>query len=143
MEKDTIKLLKECDAGVKTAVNSIDEVLDNIKSEDLRRIMNASRREHQEIGDNIHSALNDLDETGKDPGTMARAMSWMKINWKLSEKPTDATVANLMYDGCSMGVRSLAKYMNQYKGADPDSKKYAKKLIEAEDTLMTDLRTFM
>ena len=113
MEQDTVKLLKECDAGVKTAVNSIDEILDNIKSEDLRRIMNESRRLHQEIGDDVHSALNSLEEDGKDPNPMARAMSWMKINWKLSEKPTDATVANLMYDGCSMGVKSLAKYMNQ------------------------------
>ena len=143
MDQDTVKLLKECDAGVKTAVNSIDEVLDNIKSEDLRKIMNDSRRTHQNIGDDIHAALNALDETGKDPNPMARAMSWMKINWKLSEKPSDATVADLMYDGCSMGVKSLAKYMNQYKEASSDSKAYAKKLIEAEDTLMTDLRTFM
>ena len=143
MEQDTVKLLKECDAGVKTAVNSIDEILDNIKSEDLRRIMNDSRRVHQEIGDDVHSALNNLEEDGKDPNPMTRAMSWMKINWKLSEKPTDSTVANLMYDGCSMGVKSLAKYLNQYKTASSDSKAYAKKLIEAEDTLMTDLRTFM
>ena len=143
MEQDTINLLKECDAGVKTAVNSIDEVLDDIKSEELRGIMNDARREHQEIGDDIHAALNNLEESGKDPSPMARAMSWMKINWKMSEKPDDATVADLMYDGCSMGVKSLTKYMNQYSDADAASKRYAKKLIEAETTLMSDLKTFM
>ncbi len=143
MKQDTVKLLKECDAGVKTAVNSIDEVLDDIKSEDLRRIMNDSRRKHQELGDDIHSSLNNLSESGKDPNPMARAMSWMKINWKLAEKPSDSTVANLMYDGCSMGVKSLAKYLNDCASADESSKGYAKKLIEIEDTLMSDLRTFM
>ena len=143
MKNDTINLLKECDAGVKTAVNSIDEVLDNIHSEDLRRIMNDSRRKHSELGDEIHRELSSLSESGKDPNPMARAMSWMKINWKLSEKPTDQTVATLMFDGCSMGVKSLSKYMNQYPEADGNSKKHAKKLIELEDTLMTDLRTFM
>ena len=35
IEKDTIRLLRECDAGTKTAVNSIREVLDNVKSEEL------------------------------------------------------------------------------------------------------------
>ena len=143
MKQDTVKLIKECDAGVKTAVNSIDEVLDDIKSEDLRRIMNDSRRKHEELGDDIHSSLNSLSESGKDPNPMARAMSWMKINWKLAEKPSDSTVANLMYDGCSMGVKSLAKYLNDCTSADESSKGYAKKLIEIEDTLMSDLRTFM
>lgn len=143
MEQDTVKLLRECDAGVKTAVNSINEIMDNVKSRDLHRIMTSSLNEHREIGNSIHRELNGLCESGKDMSPMAKAMTWMKINWKLSEKPSDTTIAELMYDGCSMGVKSLARYMNQYENASEHSKKYAKKLIEAEDTLMTDLLTFM
>ncbi len=141
--QDTVKLLKECDAGVKTAVNSIDEILGDIKSEDLRRIMDDSRRKHCRLGDDISAELKSMNEKGKDPSAISRAMSWMKINFKISESPTDATIAELMYDGCSMGVKSLAKYLNEYEAADPSSKAYAKHLIEIEDTLMNDLRTFM
>ncbi len=143
MTQDTVKLLKECDAGVKTAVNSIDEILSDIKSEDLRRIMDDSRLKHQSLGDEIHEELKSVDEKGKDPSPISRAMSWMKINFKMTEKPSDATIAELMYDGCSMGVKSLAKYLNRYGAADSASKGYAKHLIEIEDTLMSDLRTFM
>ncbi|MBR6916712.1 MAG: hypothetical protein IKN38_00875 [Clostridia bacterium] len=143
MSQDTVKLLRECDAGVKTAVNSIDEILSDIKSEDLRRIMDDSRLKHQSLGDEIHSELLSLDEKGKDPSPVARAMTWMKINFKMTEKPTDSTIAELMYDGCSMGVKSLAKYLNQYEAAEHSAKSFAKHLIEIEDTLMTDLRTFM
>ena len=143
MKKDTVNLLKECDAGVKTAVNSIDEVLSDIKSEDLRRIMDDSRLKHQTLGDEIHGDLSSRDERGKDPSLVARAMTWMKINWKMTGKPEDSTIAELMYDGCSMGVKSLAKYLNRYGEADGASKAYAKHLIEIEDTLMTDLRTFL
>ena len=143
MTEDTVKLLKECDSGVKTAVNSIDEILADIKNEDLRRIMDDSRRSHVSLGDEIHSALNEADESGKDPSPISRAMSWMKINWKMSENPGDKTIAELMYDGCSMGVKSLAKYLNQYEGADRSSKAYAKHLIELEDSLMSDLKPFM
>ena len=142
MTQDTVKLLKECDAGVKTAVNSIDEILSDIKSEDLRRIMDDSRLKHQSLGDEIHE-LRSVDEKGKDPSPISRAMSWMKINFRMTEKPSDATIAELMYDGCSMGVKSLAKYMNQYGEADSTSKGYAKHLIEIEDTLMSDLQAYM
>lgn len=143
MENETAMLLKECDAGVKMAVTSIDEVMDDVKSEDLKRILNDTRGKHTKLGNEIHSALYSEGAEGKDPNGMAKAMSWMKINWKLAENPTDKTVAALMYDGCSMGVKSLSGYLNQYKHADETSKKYAKHLIELEDTMMTDLRTFM
>ncbi|MBE6563066.1 MAG: hypothetical protein E7660_04955 [Ruminococcaceae bacterium] len=143
MKNDTVNLLKECDAGVKTAVNSIDEVLDNVHSEKLRSIMNDSRKTHQELGDDIHRALNENNAPGKDPNPMARAMSWMKINWKLAEKPTDGTIANLMYDGCAMGIKSLSGYINQYPTADNTAMDYAKKLVDIEDSLMKDLRAFM
>ena len=33
IEQDTIKLLRECDAGVKMGVDSIDDVLGEVKSE--------------------------------------------------------------------------------------------------------------
>ena len=36
VEQDTIKLLRECDAGIKMGVSSIDEVLQYIKSDTLR-----------------------------------------------------------------------------------------------------------
>ena len=143
MNQDTVRLLRECDAGVKTAVNSIDEILSDIKSEDLRRIMDDSRRRHQALGDDIHGALSSADEKGKDPSVISRAMSWMKINIKMTEKPSDSTIAELMYDGCSMGVKSLAKYLNQYKAADRESKDRARHLIELEDTLMSDLRVYL
>ena len=37
------------------------------------------------------------------------------------------TVADLMTDGCNMGVKSLSRYLNQYKAADEQSKNIAKK----------------
>ena len=44
IEQDTIKLLRECDAGVKMGVDSIDDVLDDVKSEELKRCLNERKR---------------------------------------------------------------------------------------------------
>lgn len=74
---------------------------------------------------------------------MAKGMSWIKTNAKLAMDNSDAAVADLMTDGCNMGVKSLCKYLNQYKAADESSKSIAKRLIELEEKLTIDMRTFL
>ena len=45
IEQDTIKLLRECDAGVKMGVSSIDDVLKYVYSSDLKNSLVDSTRE--------------------------------------------------------------------------------------------------
>ena len=49
VEQDTIKLLRECDAGVKMGISSIDDVLDHVKKEDFRKKLTKCREEHQDL----------------------------------------------------------------------------------------------
>ena len=143
MNKDTTELLKECDAGTKTAVNSIKEVLDNVHSQGLMTLLQESLSEHQCIGDELHTILDSEGESGKEPNPMARAMSWLKINFKMMEKPNDKTIANLMFDGCSMGVKQLSEYLNEYSAADERAVSLAKRLIKEEEKLGKDLKIYL
>jgi len=111
---DSIKLLKECDAGVKMAVSSMDEVLDRVCDEHMKNVISCSKDEHEKLGDEIHLLLNQSGAHEKDPNPMAKGMSWMKTNMKLSIDNSDATIADLMIDGCNMGVKSLYKYAQFY-----------------------------
>ena len=70
-------------------------------------------------------------------------MSWIKTNVKLAMEDTDATVADLMTDGCNMGVKSLSRYLNQYKAADEQSKNIAKRLIQLEEGLSVNMRSYL
>ena len=56
---------------------------------------------------------------------------------------SDATIADLMTDGCNMGVKSLNQYLNQYEAADEQSKDIAKRLIALEERLAVDIRKFL
>ena len=67
----------------------------------------------------------------------------MKTNAKLMMEESDATVACLMTDGCNMGIKSLSKYLNQYKAADEASKNLTKELIRLEDQLVKDIRIYL
>jgi hypothetical protein len=143
IEQDTIKLLRECDAGVKMGVQSIEEVLDTVKSEQLRGLLDRCKQEHDKLNTELQEQLDRFGDEGKDPSPVAQSMSWIKTNVKLTMHQSDHTVADLMTDGCNMGVKSLSKYLNQYKAADERSKDICKKLIKLEEQLAIDVRGYL
>ena len=67
----------------------------------------------------------------------------MKTNMKLGMEARDCTIADLMTDGCNMGVKSLGKYLNQYKAADEQSKDITKRLIKLEEQMAVDMRRYL
>ena len=143
IEQDTVRLLRECDAGITMGIDSIEDVLDRIKSNRLRDMLTQCQLEHQKLRTEVAQLLNRYQDEGKAPNPIAKGMSWMKTNMKMTMEGSDATVADLMTDGCNMGVKSLNKYLNQYKAADEQSKDIAKRLIDLEHQLTLDLRRFL
>ena len=143
IEQDTIKLLRECDAGVNMGVSSIEDVIDYVKNENLKDKLTKCKREHDKLDKEIQSLLNNYHDDGKEPAAMAKGMSWMKTNIKLAMNESDATVADLMTDGCNMGVKSLNKYLNKYEAADEISKDITKRLINLEEKLAIDMRMYL
>lgn len=143
IEQDTIKLLRECDAGIKMGVDSIDEVLDYVKDGKLRKELSDCRVQHEKLKVEIQELLNQYHDDGKDPNPMAKSMSWIKTNMKLVMNESDKTIADLMTDGCNMGVKSLGRYLNQYQAADERTKDIAKRLIHLEEKLAADIRGYL
>ena len=143
IEQDTVKLLRECDAGAKMGVSSIDDVMEYVKDEELKRKLKTCKQEHEKLNEEIQSALDRFHDDGKEPATIAKSMSWLKTNVKLAVNESGETVADLMTDGCDMGVKSLSKYLNKYKAADEDSKDIAKRLINIEERLAVDIRKYL
>ena len=143
IEQDTIKLLRECDAGVKMGISSIDDVLGHVKKEDFRQKLRKCRQEHEDLQLKILQELETYRDDGKNPNPIAKSMSWMKTSLKLTMEDSDATIAELMTDGCNMGVKSLNRYLNQYKAADEHSKDMAKRLINLEEKLAVDIRQYL
>lgn len=143
VEQDTIKLLRECDAGIKMGVTSIHDVYGHINSQKLRDILNASKDQHDELDKELQELLGSYQDEGKNPNPIAKGMSWMKTNVKLGMDDSDNTIADLMTDGCDMGIKSLNRYLNQYAAADEKSKDLCKRLIKLEEKLRTQMQEFL
>ncbi len=143
IEQDTIRLLRECDAGIKMGISSIDDVTQHIRSDRMREILIKSREKHEQLKEEAQRELARFQDEGKDPSMFVEAMAQLKTNFKLAVKDSDETIAGLMVDGCDMGVKSLSKYLNEYAAADEKSKDITKKLISIEEDLGKDLREYL
>ena len=143
MNDDTIKLLKECNAGCKSATNSMEQVQQYISNEELKTLIDEYNDRHIKLGDECHQMLNELNEDEKDPKPMAKAFSWISTEIKLMMDDTSHKIADLMIDGCNMGIKSVSKYMNQYKAASNESMDLANKLVKTEQEFMNKLLKFL
>lgn len=143
IEQDTVKLLRECDAGVKMGVSSIDDVLDRVKHKPFKERLECSKNEHWEIKGEIQKLLTEYKDEGKEPNLFAVGMSRMKTSLKVAADDSDKVIADLITDGCNMGVKSLNRYLNQYCAADEQSKSIARRLIGLEDDLAKDISIYL
>lgn len=143
IESDTIKLLRECDAGIKMGVSSIDEVMPHVKADELYNSLKKCKDEHEKLERETTELLDSYEDKGKNPNPMAKGMSWIKTNMMLAMKESDSTISDIMTDGCNMGVKSLSRYLNKYAAADEKSKDITKRLISLEEKLAKDIRGYL
>ena len=77
MQDDTIKLLRECNSGIKMGISSLDDVIDDVQSGGLREILKDSREIHCRLGSETHQYLIKYNDEGKEPAPMAKTMRRM------------------------------------------------------------------
>jgi len=142
-ENDTVRLLRECDAGLRMGSDSLEEMAGYVKDPGLKKKLLDSKCEHEQLISEVERELADKGETGKEPALMAKSMSWIKTNVKLATDYSDSTVADLIYDGCFMGMKSLHRYKNQYVGADDTSKELTNRIINVEARLTENVQTYL
>lgn len=141
--EDTIKLLKECDAGAKMGIEGIKEVLDKVENENLKSILEKYLQDHKKLEDKIKGELDKFHDEEKEPNPIAKVMSWMKTNVKLIKGEHDKVIADLMTEGCNMGIKSICRYINQYPNALENIKKLCYDLVELEENFAKDMREYL
>ena len=82
MSDDTIKLLRECNAGIKMGISSLDDVMEQVQNESLKKILQDSREIHTRLKQETKQYLEKYNEEGKEPAAIAKAMSKIKTELK-------------------------------------------------------------
>ncbi len=143
IEHDTIELLRESDAGIQMGISAIDEVKDHVRDEKFRTMLDDYQREYAQLQNEIQGVLHAYHDEGKDPNPIAKGMAWLKTNVMMAVKESDEEIADLLTDGCNMGIKSLNKYLNEYGGADGRAEDFARRLIELQDRQLKELSVYL
>lgn len=143
MREDTIKLLRECNQGIKMGISALDDVMEHVKDTQLKEVLMRSRKEHSRLGEETHKYLNEYQDDDKEPPMVAKVMSWIKTNMKFTGEDSDRTVADLITDGCNMGLKSLHKYLHEYDKAEDKVRKLVAKVIVEEEELTKAMRAYL
>ena len=143
IEQDTIRLLRECDAGIQMGIAAIDDVLPRVRSKDFSAVLRECRDQHAALQLEVRSALNRFGDESKPAHPIAKAMSAIKTGLEMAVDPSDSAIAGLMMDGCAMGIKSLSQYLNQYQAADEAAKDICQRLIAQEETLAKAARAWL
>lgn len=142
-QSDSYFLLRECSAGIKTAVGAIDDVLPYVKEKSMKQILQNSKLDHERLEKTVNAELEKLGADSKEPSIVTKSMSKVKINAEMSFKPTEAQAASIITDGCGMGVKSINRYLNQYPSANESIKHIAREISRLEESLEHQMKTYL
>lgn len=143
MNEDSTKLLMECNMGCKSATNSMEQIMPFIKDKELEKIVERYNNKHISYADKCHELLNENDEDEKDPPAIASAFAWFGTEVKLMVDDKTEKIADILVDGCNMGIKSLSKYINQYDKAEKKIIDLARELIDIEESFMKELLNYV
>lgn len=140
---DDVELLKECDSGVKMGIDGIKGVIDKTNNEGFKNMLENYENEHIKILDKISDKLKDYGMDIKEPHPIANFSMKLVTDVKMAVNDSDPKIADIMMDGCNMGIKSVSMYMNQYAGASKDTMKIANSIVTLEQNFMDDLRQYL
>lgn len=143
MNEDGVILLRECESGCKTATDSMEQAIPYIKDEQLKKIVEEYDKKHIELGDECHNMLKAEGEEEKDPSKVTKAMVWFGTEVKLAINNSTDRIAELLVDGCNMGIKTLSKNYNKYKQAESAVRDMVLELINIEQDFMNELLAFL
>ena len=128
---DTVKLLKECNSGLQMAIDGISHVIEDAKGGDFNAMLEGYEKQHKDLCKIVHKELHDRGYPEKEPNPMLKTQSWMQTKMKM------------MLDDCNMGIKSVGRYLNEYAGAEENTKSLANDIIELEENFMKDLKDYL
>ena len=84
-----------------------------------------------------------IEEIEREQQALELQIQELETNIKLLVDDTDMKIAEIVTDGCNMGIKSLCEYKNAYKAADDKSVHVCEKLCDLEAKMTYELQPFL
>lgn len=143
MEKNTERLLQETNYGCKLALMNMKHIIDEAEDCDLMKIILQAIEEHEKLEEKTESALNESGYEQKAVSAMMHAFSDVTTELKMLWRDDTAKIAEMLVDGCNMGIKNISQTLNQCEDASKEAKALAEELIHTEDRFLRKLQPFL
>lgn len=137
------RLLRKACQGTKYATETISIALNYVKGRELREILNRYNKRHEALKKDIIAALGSRGEGEYAHPSMPAEMAKMHMNISLSISNKDYRIAELMVNGCHMGIKTLWKDKNKCESDCPEAKRLTDELIRIEADMTEELLPYL
>ena len=141
--EDTIHLLQETSSGCKMAIDTMDHIKSHVEDKQLREIMNKYHESHVDLQQECMRALYEAGAENKEPNAFAQTFATVQSRVKMFMDDDKSRAADILTDGCNMGVKTMSENINKYKNANEDSKMMAERLRNMEERMAGDLQPML
>ena len=143
MNEDTIQILKEVDSGCLMATESLSQMNDYDLDQSQHDMIKKYIEQHDSLQKEAIRLLSQNKESGKQPGMIASAMSWLTTEIKMMMHNEGSQITKIIMNGCNMGIQSIGECITKHKTASEEAVKLAQKLIQIEENLFSEAKAFL
>ena len=122
---DSVRLLQDCIAGCKMALESMDDIREHTDDKQLRELIDKYYDEHTGLSVDCRDMLDKAGADIKEPSAFAKM------------------AAKLLTEGCNMGIETISGSLNEYRDADSKSVAIAERLRTLEEKMVGDLQPLL
>ena len=140
---ENVALLQYISQNTEMGKSSIKQLIEVVKNEEFRRVVESQYREYDEMYDLAHQALEKRNKEDKSVSPMAKISSYIMINVNAMADGSVSSMAEMMMKGSNKGIIEITKHLNDMQKADPDVRKLAERLLKFEQRNVEQLKPYL
>lgn len=142
-EKITVQqLYQEVYRGCKMGGDSIVNLLPKVTDEGLRSELTAQLERYEEFASRAREQLFDMDKTPKEENPLTKLSAKMGVAMNTMIDATSSHIAQMIIEGCSMGITELLKVIHAY-GEKDEAEKLAREVVSFEESCSENMKKYL
>lgn len=138
-----IELLQSVRKGAQMGCQGIEEIMPYAKGESFRRALETQKAEYGHIYKEADRLITERKAEPEDLSPVARVSSKTMTIMKTLKDDSEEHLAEMMYQGSSMGVTKIIRNLREYSGGDSEVKELAQRLLKTEENNMEQMKKFL
>lgn len=140
---NTQELLSFIYKNAQMGVVGIDNILGEIKNEELLRTIKEQRSDYQDIGEKIKKYATTLNYRVEEISGIAKIMTYIDAKTNTMNDKSTSNIALMMIKGSNKGIIEIEEKIKIYDEEDKKALSFAKELLRIENKNISNLKKYI